>query len=182
MSANAPAHSAVCHRRAATVERRRLCHLALASWRAERLHLDVVSTLEEQPRVRRRQRWRVGLSAVMAMALAVAGWATFVREPTRHDVNGLSCTSRSFRGTAVDFQGIPSWPSAEEALQYAFDLDKTLPTDGWELSLAADQATWERHDGDGHLVGRSVHQRVGGGWGFAMPDVCEETRTDPPTR
>ena len=74
---------------------------------------------------------------------------------------------------------MPSWPSAEEALAYAFELDKTLPTDDWELVLGADQATWERKDGDGHLVGRSTHRRVGTGWGFAMPEVCQETRTDP---
>lgn len=156
--------------------------LALACWEAEGFDLQVESVMKAERRGGARWGRRAGLAVLVLIAMAAVLWITVLREASRHDVNGLSCISRSFQRTAVDFEGIPSWPSAEEALQYAFDLDSTLPTDAWELSLAADQATWERHDKDGHLVGRSVHPRVGAGWGFAMPDVCEETRSDPPMR
>jgi hypothetical protein len=145
-----------------------------------RFNLEVTSVQTIEPAGRDRSRLKTGIAVLLVAGIAVGTWAAFIREPSRHDVNGLSCVSQSFSQTAVDFAGIPSWPSAEEALDYAFELDKTLPTDGWQVTLKAGQATWERHDDDGHLVGRSIHQRVGTGWGFAMPDVCEETRTDPP--
>ena len=114
---------------------------------------------------------------VVGVVAAVA-WALLVRSPERHNVEGLSCTSRTFSHAAVDFSGAPTWPTPKDALDYALEFDPTIPVDGWELTLRVDEATWERHDGAGHLVGRSVHHRVGSEWGFALPFICEETRVD----
>ena len=125
---------------------------------------------------------RVGTIAVLVTlgVVGALGWARWIDTAERHEMDGLSCTSDSFMRTAVDFAGVPTWPDARAALDYAFEVDRTIPTDGWELSLEDDSATWERHDGAGHLVGLSVHRRVGAAWGFSLPIVCEEIRVDHP--
>ncbi len=125
---------------------------------------------------------RVGTIAILVTigVVGVVGWAMWLAPSERHDIDGLSCTSDTFSRTAVDFAGVPTWPDARNALEYGFDIDKTIPTDGWELTLEGEQATWERHDEAGHLVGLSVHQRVGSAWGFSMPIICEETRVAHP--
>ena len=116
------------------------------------------------------------LAAVLLVVLSAIGWFTYVREPPRHQVGELSCTSRTYRATAVSFVGIPRFDSPQDALAATLGIEGTLPRDGWQLRVTPEVARWERRDGS-HLVGLVELPRDGSGWGYASADVCEETRT-----